>query len=548
MEARGSRIRIGHHCRCRAWIRQAAPPPARPVGRGKAIGLRFDVALECGQRAVFDRIVVTHTSRDPESGPVEQRCLQDDSCRGDTPYGTFRRRHTRAWKARWDRADIQIDGPEEDRRAVRFAVFHLIQSCPRQDPSVSIAAKGLTGEGYRGHVFWDAEVFMLPFYVCTNPRAARGLLEYRYRNLDGARRKALAAGFQGAMFPWESADTGDEACPPYVPDPKTGEPVRVLTGELQHHISADVVYAAWRYVRATGDEAYRRKQLLPLAILTARFWASRVWWNRHKGRYEIHDVIGPDEYHEHVRNNAYTNFLAAWNLRLAADEVNRAQAAGSGVRVLRRLDVTDAELGRWREIANGIFLPVLADQGLWEQFEGFLNLRSADPATLSSRKSRLKEKARMRRLARAQVLKQPDVLMLMALFPDKFDRAVRRRNWDYYEPKTTHDSSLSPSVHCLVAADIGLCGKAFEYFRATARIDLDDSMGNTDAGLHFAAIGGTWQAVVKGFLGLRLEGEKPTVNPKLPRQWKSLTMPLRHRDRRYDIQASRAGGVIRVRD
>jgi len=543
-ETRGSRIRIGHACRCRAWVRQAAPPPAQPIGRDKAIGVRFDTTLECGQRAVFDRIVSTHTSRDPQSGPVEPRCLEDARRHRETSYGTFRRRHIRAWRRRWQRADIEIDGPREEQQAIRFAVFHLTQACPPQDPTVSIAAKGLTGEGYRGHVFWDTEVFMLPFFVHTAPRAARRLLEYRYRTLDGARRKALAAGYEGAMFAWESAETGDEVCPPYVPDPMSDGLVRVLTGELQQHVSADVAYAAWRYVQATGDQVFRRERLLPLAVLTARFWASRAWFNRKQNRYEIRDVIGPDEFHEHVNNDAYTNFLATWNLRLAADEMDHFQATQPDRPPLRLLNVMPGETAQWRTIAEGMFLPVLADGSLWLQHDGFLKLVEADPSRLCSRAAYTCETLRLRQLRGSQVLKQPDVLMLLALFPGKFSRRVKRRNWDFYEPRTAHESSLSAGVHSLVASDIGLRRKAYEYFRQSAFIDIHDRMGNTDTGLHCAALGGTWQAVVRGFLGLRPGEMQPKLRAHLPRGWDRIATRIKHKDRWYAVEATRSATRI----
>jgi trehalose/maltose hydrolase-like predicted phosphorylase len=532
----GTKTRVAHACRCRSWVRQAAPPQPKHVGEGSRLGLAYEAVLECSQRAVFQRLAATYTSRDPETTSVERCCLEDVRGLDGAAYGVRRRRHVRRWAGRWRRADVAIDGPRDDQQAVRFAVFHLVQACPPRDATVSVAAKGLTGPGYRGHVFWDTELFMLPHFIWTHPGSAHRLLDYRRHTLPGARRKALANGYQGAMFPWESADTGDETCPPYVPGPD-GKPVRVLTGELQHHITADIVYACRQYVRATGDDHFRERQLLVLAVETARFWASRVRYNRREGRYEIRDVIGPDEYHVHVDNNAYTNFLAAWNLRLAAEEVARMRAAHPRSRLLRELRIGEGEPERWRGIAAAMFLPVERDGGLWEQHAGFFKLPRRDPGALRRRIAAKTGNEQARIFNRCQVLKQPDVLMLMALFPRRFSRRVRRRNWDCYEPRTDHGSSLSPSVHSIVASDLALKGKAYEYFRRSAFIDLHDTMGNTAAGLHCASLGGTWQAVVRGFLGLQPGEEGPSVRPSLPAAWKAVRTQVMYRKRWYAIEA-----------
>ena len=537
-------IRIGHACRASAWVRQAAPPKPRHLKEGSRIGLEYRTRLECGQRAVFNRLIATYTSRDRDTTSVERCCLADLRGADAGAYGVHRRRHVRRWRRRWGKADVRIDGPEADQRAVRFAIFHLLASCPPRDPAVSIPAKGLTGEGYRGHVFWDTEVFMLPMLESTAPRAARRLLEYRLHTLDGARRKALASGYQGAMFAWESTDTGDETCPSHVRDPRTGETVRVLTGDLQHHITAGIFHAAWRYVRGTGDEIFRERQLLVLAVETARFWASRAVYNVDDERQEVRHVIGPDEYHEDVHNNAYTNLLAGWNLRVAADQVDRMHRVHRRSPLLRYFRVSEEEVARWRRVADGLDGSVRRD-GLIEQFDGFFRLQDADPRRLSVVGYEGSEAERLERIHRAQVLKQADVLMLPVLFPGILPKRVLRRNWDYYEPRTTHDSSLSPSVHSIVASDLGLTGKAYAYFKQSAAIDIEDTTGTAEKGLHLAAMGGTWQAVMRGFLGLALDGPTPRVRRRLPVAWKRVATHVRHRKQWYAVEVTHAKARVR---
>jgi len=537
-------VRVGHACRAAGWVHQAAPPKPHHVTDGNRIGLEYRVHLECGQRAAFNRVITTYTSRDRETTSVERCCLADLKGLDAGAYGVHRRRHVRRWRRRWENADILIDGPDDDQRAVRFAVFHLLQAAPPRDPTISIAAKGLTGEGYRGHVFWDTEIFMLPMFMWTAPRTARRLLEYRLHTIDGARRKAAAAGYLGAMFAWESTDTGDETCPKRVRDPRTGETIRVLTGELQHHVTADVFYAAWRYVRVTGDEAFRERQLFVLAVETARFWAGRVLYDVDAGRYGIHHLIGPDEYHEDVDNDAFTNAIAAWNLRTAADVVEHLRAVHPRSRLLRHHKVPEEETARWRTLADGLGLPERHD-GVIEQFDGFFDLDEADPERLSVVGYTGSEKGRMARIHRSQILKQADVLMLPMLFPDGLPKHVLRANWDYYEPRTAHDSSLSAGVHSVVASDLGLRRKAYDYFRRSAFVDIDDHMGNSETGLHLAAMGGTWQAVVRGFLGLRSDGPEPRGRANLPPGWSRVAMHIRHRGRPYRVEATRDGLTFR---
>ena len=519
-ETRQSRIRIGHACRAEAWVRQARPPKPEHVGTGRRLGLRYTAQLEADQRARFGRTVATYTSRDPDVTSVERSCLAAIRSTATWQPGTLRRAHAAAWRRRWDNADIQIDGPPDDQRAIRFAIFQLIQAGSAFDPTVSIGAKALSGEAYRGHVFWDTELFMLPFFIATHPAAARRLVRYRLHTLPGARAKADAAGYQGAMFAWESADTGDETCPPHVPDPKTGEPVPVWCGRIEQHITADVVYSAWHVWQATGDDAFRRDVLAPIAVETARFWASRV--ERDGEECVIRDVIGPDEYHEHVDNNAFTNHMAAWNLRLAAD-----------------LAPADPDAPRWRQIADAIRIPFDPTRGIIVQDDTFLTLEDADPFALSSRVSADPEKVRMARIWRSQVLKQADVLMLLMLWPDAFPKTLRRACWDYYEPRTTHDSSLSASAHAIVACDLGLPRKAYDYFRLTAATDLADPMGNVAEGLHAAALGGIWQAVVRGFLGIRTDGGTLHIDPHLPRPWKRVALKVHHRGALFAIAVTR---------
>ncbi len=543
-QTKATRIRIALACQCSASVDHGSPVKPKPIGKGERVGVEFTATMKCGQRATLERMVSVWTSREADAESIERACVKDVK---GSDYEQALRKHIQAWQKRWMHMDIEIDGPEEDQLAIRFAIFQLSQHAPPHDAPVSIAAKGLAGEGYRGHIFWDTEIFMLPFFVGMDPQAARRLLSYRTATIEGARRKARAQGYKGAMFAWESTDTGDETCPPIFHDHKTGADIPILTGLLQNHVSADVVYAAWQYVQTTGDSAFREHEFLMLAVETARFWESRVAFNQARNRYDIRNIIGPDEYHYEVDNNAFTNYIATWNLRMAVQEVARIQRKQSSNAILRKLAVSEDETRRWKAIADAMCLPKPSAKGVWEQHEGFSKLRNENAKSWSFMTSKVPEDQRLAELNKAQVLKQADILMLSVMFANEFPKKWQRANWDYYEPRTTHDSSLSPSVHSIAASHLGLSVEAYDYFRRSALLDLNGSMGNTNSGLHMAGIGGTWQAVVFGFMGVDLTGGKPKINPKLPKKWKRVTMQIQHRGRWYRLEASSGGRHVIAR-
>ena len=410
-------------------------------------------------------------------------------------------------------------GDEEAQRALRFAAYHLIAAVNPADEHISIGARGLTGEAYRGHVFWDTEIYMLPFYVFTDPPAARALLMYRYHTLDAARRKARAAGYEGALYAWESADTGDEATPGSVvtPDDRV---VTILTGEREHHISADIGYAVWQYWRVTGDDAFMLAAGAEILVETARFWASRAQ-AEHDGRAHIRQVIGPDEYHEMIDDNAYTNMMAIFNLGRAADTVAilRREQIADWQRLSARLGLMEKEPEKWRALAAMLVTGFDASTKLFEQFAGYFRLEQIDLAAQRGRAMPIDAYLGPERTRRSQAVKQADVVALSALLWDEWPVAVHEANFRYYEPRTAHGSSLSPALHALVAARLGDATLARAYFSRAAEIDLANNMGNAAGGVHLGALGGLWQAAVFGAAGLRPREDGIAVDPHLLPGW-----------------------------
>ncbi|MFN0070939.1 MAG: glycoside hydrolase family 65 protein [Chloroflexota bacterium] len=439
--------------------------------------------------------------------------------------------HEQAWRFRWEQADVTINGPIVDQAALRFAAYHLIVAAAPGNHRVSIGARGLTGEAYRGHVFWDTEMYLLPFYTLTQPIAARSLLMYRYRTLHAARAKARALGFRGALYAWEAADTGEETTPNEVIG-FNGQIEPIWTGRLAHHISADIAFAVLRYWWITGDEQFMLEAGAEIIIETARFWASRAT-RESDGFCHIRDVIGPDEYHEHVDDNAYTNGLAQWNLRQAVLMVERLQqkwpdAFGGLCEVLA---FREAELRQWSEVADGLLIRRDPLTHVIEQFEGFHALDEIDLASYEPRVVPMDVLLGRERTRAAKVIKQPDVLMLLYLFPELFGPSVLEANFHYYDPLTGHGSSLSPGIHAAISARLGLHESAYAYFQQAAAIDLDDRMGNAAGGVHMAAQGSIWQAAVMGFGGVQPTVNALQVHPRLPDVWVTLCFPLQWRGR-----------------
>ena len=432
--------------------------------------------------------------------------------------------HRRAWSRRWELADISIGGDEHLQTEIRTALFHLMASAADHGEA-AVGARGLTGHAYRGHVFWDADLFVLPFLAATEPPAARAMLEYRFNRLPAALAAAQVEGHRGARFPWESADSGFDVTPRSGRD-HAGRVVPIRTGEAEVHIVGDVAWAACCYVDWTGDAEFAAGAGLRILVETARFWASRIRLDR-SGRAHIYGVIGPDEYHEPVDDNAYTNVLARWNLRRA---LAAATELGAGT-------VDDVELQSWADLADRLIDGFDKETGVYEEFAGFFRL---EPLLIRDVAPQRPITADLllgpARVHGAQVVKQADVLMLHHLLPDEVEPGSLRANLDYYEPRTAHGSSLSPGMHAALFARAGRLDEALANLRIAASIDFDDLSQTGAGGVHLAAMGGVWQALAYGFVGVRPQGAVLAIDPVLPREWSELELRIQFRGVRLGLR------------
>jgi trehalose/maltose hydrolase-like predicted phosphorylase len=495
--------------------------------------LTMKMAADPGKTLIVDKFIAVATSRDRQD-PVKM-ALEHANAIVDWPAAC--EANAAAWESEWDHTDVVIEGDDESQIAMRFNLFQLLIAAPRHDNRVNLGAKTLSGFGYRGHSFWDTEIFMLPLFIYTAPHIARNLLNYRYQRLPAARAKAKANGYEGAQFPWESADTGEEVTPTWVPHyADRNKLVRIWTGDIEIHITADVTLAAHKYWQVTGDDAWLTEQGAELILDTAKFWASRAEWNAELARYEYNDVIGPDENHEHVDNNAYTNRMAQWNLQLGLNilEWLKAYAPDQARHLVEALNLDADRLNHWREVIARIYLNVDAS-GLIEQFEGFFQQTYVDLAAMEPRTRSVQEIYGIQEASQIQVLKQPDVLMMQYLLRDAYTAEQVRANYDYYTPRTDHTygSSLGPSIQAIMACEVGKPDDAYEHFIRAARADLRDVRGNAGDGIHGASAAGTWQAVVFGFAGLRIKPEAAapgwTITPRLPKGWQRVAFKFYYR-------------------
>lgn len=485
----------------------------------------LELNLEKGKPVIITKIFhIEHFAGSNNNNSYKEKVFKKFYRSFHTDFNDLLNAHIEAWEKLWDTSDVQIKGTANLQINLRFNIYHMLICAPGDNGFSSIGARTLSGEGYKGHVFWDSEILILPFFLYTHPEMAKNMLLYRYMRLDKARENAKELGYTGAMFPWESAGIGDEQTPDWAKD-INGKIVKIYSHKMEHHITADIAFAVWRYYLATEDDMFMKQYGCELLFESARFWASRVEYNKRKKQYEIKHVVGPDEFHNEVNNNVYTNFLAKWNLKygrwiflwLKKNFPKNCQS------LKRKLNLTDKEVSQWRVIASAMKSPVINKNGVIEQFDGYFKLRKMPILeTDENGIPVLPLYSGTKALGKTQLIKQADVLMLMYLFPDVFNKETKRANYEYYMPRTVHRSSLSASVCSIAACQTGDIFRAYHLFNVALRADISNLYGNTDEGVHAASLGGTYQAVVFGFGGLCIRGETLCINPKVPKTWNKI--------------------------
>ena len=487
------------------------------------------VAVDRKTEAVFEKITYMNQMEDEEKQKERENILANASKSG---YDILFQKHERVMRDFWSRSGLKIEGiSKEEEAAIRFAQYHIQGMTPWHTDKSSIAAKGLTGEGYKGHVFWDTEIFLFPSLLYTYPETARNLLKFRYLGLEGARKKARDYGFAGAMFPWEAAKTGEEETPLYAAlNIYTGKANKVWSGIKEYHVTADIVYALNQYYEATKDQEFMNQYGYEMAFEAAQFWATCARWDEKKEKFGIYDVIGPDEYTEHIDNNAYTNYMAAYCVKIAyayAEDLKK-QNPRLYMSMDRKFQL-QRRMRDWESFLKNIYLPSPGEDGIIPQDDTFLSKPCLENIE-KYKKSQIKQAVLLDysrdEIVNMQVLKQADVVMLLNLFPHLVGEEYVRKNVLFYEKRTIHDSSLSYCAHAQACAVIGAMDLAEEFFDKCLVVDLDDNPYDSTDGIHSASLGGIWNCLIFGFAGVHYEGDVLYIQPHIPDRWQSMEFQL----------------------
>lgn len=516
----------------------------------RLIQQEFDLHIPAGQTLTMEKLSNVYTNRDRECEGKSFAELQEyslgnlkEAC--TVGYDALMQESADAWNALvWNNVPVTIDSENPmDQLAIRFAQYHLYVMTPAHDNRMNVGAKGLSGEAYKGHTFWDTEMFILPYFIYTAPEVARSLEEYRWLGLTGAHKKAASNDYEGAQFPWEAAWIDDGEVTPVwgAADIITGLPTKIWSGFIEQHITADVAFGAWQYYTVTGDQDFMDKFGYELILDTAKFWASRLE-DGEDGLLHINDVVGPDEYKEHVDDNAFTNYMAAWNIRKAMEYAAMLKAEKPEIyaRLAEKLDLGRVE-EQWAQKLPLIYLPQPREDGVIPQDKTYLSLKQIDLTKYKNQQNigSIYRDYNQHQISNMQVSKQADIMIMFMLLENQFDLEVKRANWNYYEPRTLHDSSLSLSTHTILANDMGNREMAYDLFQRAAAIDMGPNMKSSDAGIHAASIAGIWQSTVFGFGGVRMLEGKLRINPNLPEQWKELSFFIHWKGQKIAVQITK---------
>jgi len=491
----------------------------------------FAVTLQPNELGSLEKRVTVVTSRDYDSIDDLRDAMEGINARvSKISFDELFAAHENVWAQRWNQSDIKIDGDTDAQQGMRFNLFGLFTTYSGEDSRLNIGPKGFTGEKYGGATYWDTEAFCIPVYLgISKPEVSRNLLMYRYNQLDGAYINAKEQGLKGALFPMVTFN-GIECHNEW----------EITFEEI--HRNGDIAFAIYNYTRYTGDKSYVLNEGSKVLTEISRFWADRVHFSKRNGEYMIHGVTGPDEYENNVDNNWYTNFLAKWTLKYTLQilsEVSDEQFA--------KLGVTKAEMKQWQDIVDKMYLPFDEDLGIFVQHDGFLDKDLEPVSSIPNDQLPINQHWSWDKILRSPYIKQGDVLQGIWDFIDDFSEREKKRNFDFYEPLTVHESSLSPAIHSVLAADLHYEEKAVALYERTARLDLDNYNNDTADGLHITSMTGGWLAMVQGFAGMRVHDDGTLhYKPFLPKKWNSYSFRQVFRGRVIEVSVEKDGPQFKL--
>lgn len=487
------------------------------VEHDRFIGRKFTLELTQGERASYTKLVVNATdsnaSRTEDSLWAEGMKLAAAASRLEDQE-VFADQAS-YWSSIWATSDIAIEGDPENQQGIRFCIFQLYQTYHGDHPGYNIGAKGLTGEAYRGLAFWDTESYCLPFYMFNNPKAARSLLEFRYKTLPEALQRGKDVDCEGAFYPIATID-GTESCDLW------------QHSNLQLHVGTAVSYGIWHYVKNTGDREFLYSKGAEMLIQISRFYATRGQWGQRSGEYGYFGVMGPDEFQLMVNNNCYINLMAKKLFEYTLETIAemKMKVPGEYAAVAAKTELREEELSDWATKSEHMKIPRDTVSGVYEEHDGFFDMPHIDIHSIPVTDFPLYSNWSYDRLYRYDMIKQPDVLMFMFLYNGQFSREAKIANYEYYESRCIHESSLSPSIHSILASEIGKHKEAYNFFEFATRLDLDNYNRNTREGLHTTSIAAAWMNIVYGFGGMRSDGARLSFQPALPQRWTSYSFQV----------------------
>lgn len=514
---------------------RATRPLATERNEGeKRVALRFALGLKPGEAVTVEKTVVNLVEKDRGVPEAELRARGEAiaTAHAGQTWEEALAASRAYWDAVWRDFDVEIEGDPENQQGVRFCIFQLHQTYHGEDARLNVGAKGLTGEAYWGATFWDTETYCLPFYLFNNPKAAKNLLLYRYNTLPQALERARELDCRGACYPFVTID-GTEAC-----------------GVWQHctlevHVGAGIAYGIWHYMRIRYDREFLYGPGIEMLLQLSRYFASRGGWHARTGEFGMWGVMGADEFHMMVHNNCYTNLMVkkCFEYTLRTLEAMSQEAPEALAAVSAKVGLEPGEVEAWEEMARKMRLPYDETTGLYEQHDGYFDLPHVDLSTLHD--FPIYKHWSYDRIFRYDMIKQPDVLLFMFFFSQEYSLETKQVNYEFYEPRCIHESSLSPGVHSILAAELGKHADADKYSHFATRLDLDNYNRNTHEGLHTTSMAAAWMNVVYGFGGMRSDGERLVFNPSLPGHWEAFRFRVRYRESLLEVGVS--GEEVRMR-
>lgn len=486
-----------------------------------------------GEEIYLDKIISVTTSRNYSENELLDRSLDILNNAFDLGFDLLKQKHEELWNKRWELADVEIKGSIEAQQGIRFNIFHLFSTYYGEDKRLNIGPKGFTGEKYGGATYWDTEAYAIPMYLSiADSNISKNLLLYRYNQLDNAFVNAKKQGLEGALYPMVTF-TGIECHNEWE-----------ITFEEIHRNGA-MAHAIYNYVNYTGDKEYLKEFGIDVLISLSRFWASRVHYNSRKNQYMIHGVTGPNEYENNINNNWYTNKIATWTLKYTLEVIDYLKKENLSDKI-DKLNIKDNELDKFKDIIDNMYYPYDKELDVFVQHDTFLDKELIKVKDLDPKHLPLNQKWSWDKILRSCFIKQADVLQGFYFFNEEFSYEQKKKNFEFYEPMTVHESSLSPCVHSILAAELKMEEKALEMYHRTARLDLDNYNNDTEDGLHITSMTGSWLAIVHGFAGMRTYNEELKFAPFMPKEWDSYSFKINYRNRLLKISIDKENILIKL--